>query len=64
MSRHADRQTVATEFGATHIVAERGEDGLDQVRELTEGIGADAVLECVGTEEARLQAVAAPDPAA
>ncbi|NUU16758.1 zinc-dependent alcohol dehydrogenase family protein [Cellulomonas humilata] len=57
MSRHADRQAVATEFGATHIVAERGESGLAQVRELTEGIGADAVLECVGTEEARLQAV-------
>jgi threonine dehydrogenase-like Zn-dependent dehydrogenase len=57
MSRHADRQKVATEFGATHIVAERGDAGLAQVRELTEGIGADAVLECVGTEEARLQAV-------
>ncbi|MBO3085794.1 zinc-dependent alcohol dehydrogenase family protein [Cellulomonas fengjieae] len=57
MSRHADRQAVATEFGATHVVPERGEDGLARVRELTEGIGADAVLECVGTEEARLDAV-------
>ncbi|KQY47602.1 zinc-dependent alcohol dehydrogenase family protein [Cellulomonas sp. Root137] len=62
MSRHADRQKVATEFGATHIVAERGEDGLAQVRALTEGIGADAVLECVGTEEARLQAVECARP--
>jgi threonine dehydrogenase-like Zn-dependent dehydrogenase len=62
MSRHSDRQKVATEFGATHIVAERGEAGLAQVRELTEGIGADAVLECVGTEEARLQAVECARP--
>jgi threonine dehydrogenase-like Zn-dependent dehydrogenase len=56
MSRHADRQRVATEFGATHIVAERGEEGLAHVHELTDGIGADSVLECVGTEEARVQA--------
>jgi threonine dehydrogenase-like Zn-dependent dehydrogenase len=62
MSRHASRQQVATEFGATHIVAERGEEGLAKVRELTDGIGADAVLECVGTEEARRQAVAYARP--
>ncbi|MEZ0448010.1 zinc-dependent alcohol dehydrogenase family protein [Cellulomonas sp. ICMP 17802] len=62
MSRHADRQKVATEFGATHLVAERGEEGLARVRELTDGIGADAVLECVGTEEARLQAVQSARP--
>lgn len=62
MSRHEARQRVALEFGATHIVAERGEAGLAAVRELTEGIGADAVLECVGTEEARLQAVACTRP--
>lgn len=57
MSRHEDRQLLATEFGATHIVAERGDDGIARVRELTGGIGADAVIECVGTEAARLQAV-------
>lgn len=57
MSRHIDRQKVAAEFGATHIVAERGDEGLAKVRELTDGIGADCVLECVGTEEARAQAV-------
>jgi threonine dehydrogenase-like Zn-dependent dehydrogenase len=57
MSRHADRQQVATAFGATHIIAERGEDGIAKVKELTDGIGADCVLECVGTEDARLQAV-------
>lgn len=49
MSRHEDRQKLATEFGATHIIAERGEEGVAAVRELTDGIGADAVLECVGT---------------
>jgi threonine dehydrogenase-like Zn-dependent dehydrogenase len=57
MSRHADRQVVAKDFGATHLFAERGEDGLARVRELTDGIGADAVLECVGTEQARAEAV-------
>ena len=57
MSRHEPRQKVATEFGATHIIAERGDDGIARIKELTEGIGADCVLECVGTEDARLQAV-------
>lgn len=57
MSRHADRQEVAREFGATHIVAERDEAGVEAVKALTDGIGADCVLECVGTEPARLQAV-------
>ena len=52
----------AREFGATHVIAERGDEGLAQVRELTDGIGADAVLECVGTEEARAQAVAYARP--
>jgi threonine dehydrogenase-like Zn-dependent dehydrogenase len=62
MSRHADRQAVAKEFGATHVVAERGEEGLAQVRDLTDGIGADCVLECVGTGEARAQAVGCARP--
>jgi threonine dehydrogenase-like Zn-dependent dehydrogenase len=57
MSRHGDRQKVATAFGATHIISERGEDGIARIKELTDGIGADCVLECVGTEDARLQAV-------
>lgn len=58
MSRHADRQALARAFGASHVVAERGEAGADAVKALTDGIGADCVLECVGTEDARLQAVA------
>ena len=50
MSRHADRQALAKEFGATDIIAERGDDAIKKVHELTNGAGADAVLECVGTE--------------
>ena len=49
MSRHEPRQKIATEFGATHIVAERGEEGEQRILDLTDGIGADSVLECVGT---------------
>ncbi len=51
MSRHQTRQRLATDFGATHIIAERGEEGEQAVRDLTNGVGADAVLECVGTKQ-------------
>lgn len=50
-SRHADRQALAEEFGATDNVAERGEEAIQKIMELTNGSGADAVLECVGTEQ-------------
>lgn len=62
MSRHADRQALATEFGATDIVAERGDDGVEKVREMTEGVGADCVLECVGSEESVVQALKSARP--
>lgn len=62
MSRHADRQRLATEFGATHIVPERGEAGIDRVREITGGTGVDCVLEAVGTDESLAQAVGAARP--
>ena len=62
LSRHADRQAIAREFGATHIVAERGDAATAAVRELTDGIGADCVIECVGTEDARRAAVDACRP--
>jgi threonine dehydrogenase-like Zn-dependent dehydrogenase len=57
MSRHPDRQALARAFGATDVVAERGEEGVARVKELFGGIGPDAVLECVGTKESMQQAV-------
>jgi len=57
MSRHEARQNLAKEFGATDIVAERGSEGVECVMELTNGIGADSVLECVGTNESMMQAI-------
>lgn len=64
MSRHADRQALARRFGATDVVAERGEEGATAVRDLTGGIGADAVLECVGTADSVEQALASARPGA
>ncbi|CAH0239316.1 putative zinc-binding alcohol dehydrogenase Rv1895 [Arthrobacter sp. Bi83] len=57
MSRHADRQAIAREFGATDIVEERGDNGVAKVRELLGGVLADSVLECVGTKESMEQAL-------
>jgi len=57
MSRHESRLKLAREFGATDIVTERGDEGVARIRELTGGIGADSVLECVGTQEAMTQAI-------
>ncbi|MGO4690396.1 zinc-dependent alcohol dehydrogenase family protein [Glaciibacter sp. 2TAF33] len=62
MSRHADRQVLAREFGATDIVEERGDAGVDRVLELFDGIGADCVLECVGTKESMDQAIRSTRP--
>lgn len=62
MSRHEKRQQLAQEFGATHIVTERGDQGVARIKELTGGIGADSVLECVGTEESMMQAIRSTRP--
>jgi threonine dehydrogenase-like Zn-dependent dehydrogenase len=62
MSRHASRQALAREFGATDIVEERGEEGIARIRELFGGVGADRVLECVGTEESMRQALGSTRP--
>lgn len=62
MSRHAPRQALAREFGATDIVAERGDEGIERIMELTKGIGADSVLECVGVEESMKQAIGSTRP--
>jgi threonine dehydrogenase-like Zn-dependent dehydrogenase len=62
MSRHKTRQDLALEFGATDIVTERGDRGVAKIKEMTKGVGADAVLECVGTQESMMQATQATRP--
>ena len=62
MSRHQPRQELARRFGATDVVAERGEAGEAAVAEITGGVGADAVLECVGTDAAVRTAFAVARP--
>ena len=62
MSRHASRQKLAREFGATDIVTERGEEGISRIKDLTKGTGADSVLECVGTQESMMQAIQSTRP--
>lgn len=57
MSRHEDRAALARRFGADEIVAERGDEGAQVIRDRTNGIGADAVLEAVGTKESMQQAI-------
>ncbi|MFJ9315990.1 zinc-dependent alcohol dehydrogenase family protein [Pimelobacter simplex] len=62
MSRHAPRQELARAFGATHVVAARGKEAVAEVLELTDGVGADAVLECVGTDDAMTTAIGVTRP--
>jgi threonine dehydrogenase-like Zn-dependent dehydrogenase len=57
MSRHAPRQKLAREFGATDIVTERGDEGVATIKELTGGLGAHSVIEAVGTQESMMQAI-------
>jgi threonine dehydrogenase-like Zn-dependent dehydrogenase len=64
MSRHKARQELALEYGATDIVSERGDAGVARIKELTKNIGADAVLECVGTNESMHQAIQCARPGA
>jgi threonine dehydrogenase-like Zn-dependent dehydrogenase len=52
MGRHEQRIALAREFGATDVVGERGEEAIARVHELTQGLGVQSVLECVGTEQA------------
>jgi threonine dehydrogenase-like Zn-dependent dehydrogenase len=62
MSRHEKRQKLALEFGATDIVTERGDEGVACIKDLTKDVGADAVLECVGTQESMMQAIRSSRP--
>ena len=57
MGHHSDRIALAKDFGATDVVRERGDAAVERVRELTNGLGAHSVLECVGTEQAMLTAI-------
>ena len=57
MSRHEPRQKLALDFGATDIVAERGDEGIAAVKDLTDGLGAQSVIEAVGTRDSMLQAI-------
>jgi threonine dehydrogenase-like Zn-dependent dehydrogenase len=62
MSRHAPRQQLAREFGATDIVEERGDEGVARIKELTSGLGAHSVIEAVGTQESMMQAIQSTRP--
>src|SRR5216117_638660 len=57
MSRHQSRQKLAREFGATDIVPERSDECVKRIKDLTKGVGADSVLECVGTQQSMMQAI-------
>ncbi len=62
MSRHESRQKIALDFGATDIITERGDEGVARIKDLTKGVGADSVLECVGTQESMMQAIHSTRP--
>jgi Threonine dehydrogenase and related Zn-dependent dehydrogenases len=62
LGRHPDRIRLAKDFGATDIVSERGEEAIQRVRDLTGGLGAHAVLECVGLEESTRTALGIARP--
>ncbi len=62
MSRHAPRQQLAREFGATDIVTERGVEGVARIKELTNGLGAHSVIEAVGSQESMMQAIRCTRP--
>jgi threonine dehydrogenase-like Zn-dependent dehydrogenase len=62
MSRHESRQQLASEYGATDIVEERGDAGVARIKELTDGLGAHSVVEAVGTQESMMQAIQSTRP--
>ena len=62
MSRHPERQALARYYGATDIVEERGDDGVDRIKDLTKGLGVHSTIEAVGTRESMLQAIGSTRP--
>jgi threonine dehydrogenase-like Zn-dependent dehydrogenase len=57
LGRHPGRIALAQEFGATEIVRERGDEAVERVRALTDGVGAHSILECVGLEQSMQTAI-------
>jgi threonine dehydrogenase-like Zn-dependent dehydrogenase len=62
LGRHPDRIALARDFGATDVVSERGDEAVERVRELTDGLGAHSVLECVGLEPSTVTALSVVRP--
>ncbi len=62
LGRHPDRIALAKEFGATDVVSERGDEAIQRVRELTDGLGVHSVLECVGLEQSTRTALSIARP--
>jgi threonine dehydrogenase-like Zn-dependent dehydrogenase len=62
LSRHAARQKLACEFGATDIVTERGDEAVALIKEMTNGLGAHSVIEAVGTQESMMQSIRSTRP--
>src|SRR5438270_12153954 len=62
LSRNPSRQALAREFGATDVLAERGDAAISAVLEMTDGVGVDAALECVGTGQSVTTALAITRP--
>jgi threonine dehydrogenase-like Zn-dependent dehydrogenase len=64
LSRHPARQKLAGAFGATDIIAARGEEAIEAVKEMTDGVGVDAAMECVGTDQSMATAIGIARPGA
>ena len=62
LGRHPDRLAIAEDFGATDVVIERGDEAVERVRELTDGLGAHSALECVGLGQATVTALSIVRP--
>lgn len=62
MSRHESRQKLALEFGATDIVTERGDEGVERIKDMTNGLGAHSTIGAVGTQEAMMQSIRSTRP--
>src|SRR6266480_2376727 len=62
LGRHPARIAIAREFGATDVVTERGDEAIERVRELTDGLGVDSALECVGLEQSTVTALRSVRP--